>query len=108
VGVAYGSDIARVRQALLEVAAGHPGALRDPPPTVFFNGFGDSSLNMELVVWTRDMVQTPFRFRSELNFSIDAAFRRYGIRIPFPQRDVHFKTGRIHLASPAGDESGPE
>jgi small-conductance mechanosensitive channel len=105
VGVAYGSDIARVRQALLEVAAGHPDVLRDPAPTVFFHGFGDSSLNMELAVWTRDMVQTPLRFRSDLNFSIDAAFRRHGVQIPFPQRDLHFKSGTVPVSLPAPESS---
>jgi small-conductance mechanosensitive channel len=98
VGVAYGSDIPRVREALLEVAAAHPKVLRDPPPTVFFRGFGDSSLNMELVVWTREMVHAPLQFQSDLNFAIDAAFRRHGIQIPFPQRDVHFKTGSIRVS----------
>ena len=101
VGVAYGSDIARVRQALLEVAADHPGVLPDPPPTVFFHGFGDSSLNMELAVWTRDMVQTPLRFRSDLNFAIDAVFRRHGVQIPFPQRDLHVKSGTVPVSLPA-------
>ncbi|OGB92242.1 MAG: hypothetical protein A2Z31_08100 [candidate division NC10 bacterium RBG_16_65_8] len=105
VGVAYGSDIARVRQALLEVATGHPGVLPDPPPSVFFHGFGDSSLNMELAVWTRDMVQTPLRFRSDLNFAIDAAFRRHGVQIPFPQRDLHFKSGTVPVSLPAPEAS---
>lgn len=65
VGVAYGSDISRVREALLEVAAAHPAVLRDPPSAVFFSGFGDSSLNMELAVWTTEMAKRPHRFRSD-------------------------------------------
>ncbi|HSB53236.1 MAG TPA: mechanosensitive ion channel domain-containing protein [Gemmatimonadales bacterium] len=108
VGVAYGSDIDRVRQALLEVAVGHPGVLRDPPPTVFFTGFGDSALNLELVVWSRDMVQTPLRFRSDLNFAIDAAFRRHGIQVPFPQRDLHLKSGRVPASLPAPEPDAPK
>lgn len=91
VGVAYGSDLARVRHALFEVAASHPGILPEPPPTVFFDGFGDSSLDMELAVWTREFAQNPRQFRSDLNFAVDAAFRRHGITIPFPQRDVHVR-----------------
>ena len=91
VGVAYGSDMERVRAALLEVAE-HPAVLRDPAPAVFFVEFGESSLNLELVVWTRDMVYVPLRFRSDLNFAIDAAFRRHGITVPFPQRDVHVRS----------------
>jgi small-conductance mechanosensitive channel len=106
VGVAYGSDIPRVREALLEVATAHPHVLRDPAPTVFFSGFGDSSLNMELVVWTREMVHAPLQFRSDLNFSVDAAFRRHGIQIPFPQRDLHFKTGAIRVSGSPLERSG--
>lgn len=107
VGVAYGSDIPRVREALLEVATAHPGVLTDPPPMVFFSGFGDSALNLELAVWTRAMTQAPHRFRSELNFAIDDAFRRHGIQIPFPQRDLHFKSGALRMAEPATDERRP-
>ena len=97
VGVAYGSDILRVREVLLEVASAHPAVLRNPLPMVFFSGFGDSSLNMELAVWTTEMTKTPYRFRSDLNFAIDEAFRRHGIQIPFPQRDVHIKS-MVHVA----------
>jgi len=95
VGIAYGSDVDLARTALLEVAAAHPGVLRHPAPVVFFSGFGDSALNLELAVWTRDMVPSPIRFRSDLNFAIDVAFRRHGITIPFPQHDLHFKSGSL-------------
>lgn len=110
VGVAYGSDTRRVQEALLEVARDHPSVLRNPTPTVFFAGFGDSSLNMELAVWTIEMAKEPYRFRSELNFAIDAAFRRHGIQIPFPQRDVHFKSGVVQVVEPrvvSDDAPGP-
>ena len=52
-------------------------------------------------MWTAE-VRTPVRFRSELNFAIDAAFRRHGIQIPFPQRDLHFKSGAVRLSEPPG------
>lgn len=99
VGVAYGSDMARVREALVAAATVHPDVLSEPTPTVFFTGFGDSALNLELVVWTAE-VRTPFRFRSDLNFAIEDALRRAGIQIPFPQRDLHFRTGAIRVATP--------
>ena len=53
VGVAYGSDLKLLQRVLLEAAAEHPKALRDPSPVVLFNEFGDSSLNFELGVWTQ-------------------------------------------------------
>jgi len=96
VGVAYGSDMVRVREALLEAARSHSDVLRDPPPAVFFTEFGDSALGLELAVWTAE-VRTPLRFRSDLNFAVDGALRRAGIQIPFPQRDVHFRTGAVRL-----------
>jgi potassium-dependent mechanosensitive channel len=91
VGVAYGSDLASVRGALLGVAAANPGVLSDPPPQVILGAFGDSALEVELAVWTREMVQYQRQFRSDLNFAIDAAFRAAGVTIPFPQRDVHVR-----------------
>lgn len=89
VGVAYGSDLDLVKTALLEVAGEDDGVLKDPPPTVFFREFGDSSLNFELGVWRMTEGIRPVRLISDLNFAIDKKFRHYGITIPFPQRDVH-------------------
>lgn len=107
VGVAYGRDLARVRDALLEVARGHPGVLAEPPPQVILNGFGDSALEVELAVWTLEMVQHQRRFRSELNFAIDAAFRAAGVTIPFPQRDVHIRPADVSPASASAMRGDP-
>lgn len=104
VGVAYGSDIEKVKKALLGVAAAHPKVLSDPPPTVFFDSFGDSSLNFELGLWTSEMSSSPRRFRSEINYAIDAAFREYDIQIPFPQRDLHLRSGSV-VVHPGADGS---
>ena len=91
VGVAYGSNLETVTRALLGVAAETEGILKHPAPEVRFIEFGDSSLNMELLVWTVEPAKH-FLLRSRLNFAIDAAFRREGVEIPFPQRDVHVKS----------------
>ena len=99
VGVAYGSDLDEVRRALLAVAASHPSVLQHPAPTVFFAGFGDSALNLELAVWAREMVHSPIKFKSDLNFAIDEAFRRCGVTIPFPQRDVHLRHSGMQAGS---------
>lgn len=106
VGVAYGSDTDKVRRVLLGVAAANASVLQEPPPTVFFDGFGDSSLNFELGVWTAEMMASPRRFRSEINFAIDRAFRENGIEIPFPQRDLHLRSGRltVRAASDGGQD----
>jgi small-conductance mechanosensitive channel len=91
VGVAYGTDPEKVREVLLAVAQQHPAVLADPPSVVFFDSFGDSSLNFELGVWTQEMSQVPRKFRSELNFAIEKALRENSIEIPFPQRVVHLR-----------------
>lgn len=91
VGVAYGTDPEKMRRVLLDVGAAVPGALAAPAPAVYFEGFGDSALNFELAVWTREMSQSPRRFRSDINFAIEKALRENGIEIPFPQRVVHLQ-----------------
>ena len=92
VGVAYGSDPHRVRQALLEAAETHEGVLEDPAPTVWFRAFGESSLDFELLVWTQSMVHNPGRFTSDLNFAIHDKLAEHEISVPFPQRDLHVKS----------------
>ena len=94
VGVAYGSDVEKVRDILLQVARENPNVDLGgfvPEPTVLFREFGDSSLNFELRVFLRD-IDTRLGVISDLNFAIDKAFRENGIEIPFPQRDLHVKS----------------
>ena len=93
VGVAYGSDVEKVTRSLLGVAAATEGVLKDPAPSVFFRDFGDSSLDFELLVWI-DQPARHIQIRSRINYAIDAAFRKEGIEIPFPQRDMHVRSAR--------------
>jgi len=97
VGVAYGSDLEKARDALLEVARENPQVLDQPPPTVFLETFGESSINLELVVWSKEMSYRPRRFRSELNFAIARKLRDAGIEIPSPQRDITFRQGFVRV-----------
>ncbi len=94
VTIAYGEDVRRVRAALLEVARGHHGVLKDPPPRVELRGFGESSLDFQLLVWGREPRQQN-HLLSDLNFRIEASLRRYRIQIPFPQRDVHLHSPQL-------------
>ena len=93
VGVAYGTDLKLLQDLLLEAAVEHPKALSDPLPLVMFNEFGDSSLNFELAVWTEEMTATPIHFTSQMNFIIEKKLRDNDIEIPFPQRDLHVRSG---------------
>ncbi len=101
VGVSYGDDPDTVTRVLLEVGRAEPEALSDPEPHVFFAGFGDSALNFELRVFlngTDGLVPV----RNRLNTAIKKAFDAEGIRIPFPQRDVH-----VAMVSRQDPEGGP-
>jgi len=102
VGVAYGSDVEKLREVLLGIAAENPAVLKEPAPMVRFLEFGDSSLNFELAVWTIDMAHRPTRFRSELYFAMERKLRENNIEVPFPQRDLHLRSGKITLESRGG------
>lgn len=99
-GVAYGSDIPLLKKVILEVAAQQPAVLTEPPPALFFVGFGESSLDFELGVWTVEMAHNPLRFKSELYYAIEDALRRNRIEIPFPQRDLHLRSGELPVRLP--------
>jgi potassium-dependent mechanosensitive channel len=71
VGVAYRSDVEKVKAALIAAGREHPMALSDPAPSVFLKQFGDSSIDFELVVWSEAMSDRPSRFKSDLNFAIE-------------------------------------
>jgi small-conductance mechanosensitive channel len=101
VGVAYGSDINKVRDALLAVAHENPHTLKEPAPTVFLDQFGDSSIDFKLMVWSSEMSARPGRYRSDLNFAIAEKFREAGIEFPFPQRDVHLREGVLKVETVA-------
>lgn len=92
VGVSYSSDPETVRTILLDIAKAQPKILDDPSPDVIFEGFGDSSLDFELRVWTEDSLRTPQILRSDLYFAIFHSFSKSGIEIPFPQRDLHIRS----------------
>lgn len=88
VGVAYGSDTKNVIEILKSCPLQFEGVSKTPEPFARFEDFGDSSLNFELYFWCSD----PFRIahiKGQIRLMIDQKFRENGIRIPFPQRDLH-------------------
>ncbi len=91
IGVAYKEDVERVRKALLDVVKINPRALMEPEPTVFFDGYGDSALELRLAVWaTRENF---IGLKNSLLEEIKARFDLEGIEIPFPHRSLY--TGSI-------------
>ena len=93
VGVAYGSDTQKARETLLKVAHDQPFVLEDPAPVAAFDGFGDNSLNFVLRCFLANF-DNWVNNKTEIYMAIDKAFREAGITIAFPQRDIHFDTGR--------------
>ncbi len=97
-GVAYGSDPQQVRTVLIESASGHPKVLASPAPSLLFKGFGDSSLDFELLVWTAEP-DKQFLLKSDLYFLIYEVLNQNQIEIPFPQRDLHLRSGKVEISS---------
>jgi small-conductance mechanosensitive channel len=91
VGVSYNSDIDIVMNSLLEAAKEHPMVLSHPEPKAWLMSFGDSAWNMRLLAWVGDP-QGRRQVQSEINCSIVKKFRKNGVEIPFPQRDLHVRT----------------
>lgn len=93
-GVAYASDLEKVRRVLLELVAAHPQVLQEPEPLVLITGFADSAIELQFSVWVE---QDPMlRVRSDLYGKIQRAFAEANIEIPFP----HLKV-LTHAASPS-------
>jgi small-conductance mechanosensitive channel len=109
VGVAYKEDIPRVRAVLLEVARDNPRVLMEPEPTVFFDGYGDSSLDLRLALWT--LRENFFTVKNTMLEEIKARFDAEGIEIPFPHRSLYAGEAThpfpIRLVQDEAPQTGP-
>ncbi|MFG0306395.1 MAG: mechanosensitive ion channel family protein [Phycisphaerales bacterium JB040] len=93
VGVAYGSDTARVRSVIEEAMEEHDRIMKTDDRAVLFQEFGDNALLFEAHYWSEPRSKLDrMGIESDLRFSIDAKCREAGITIAFPQRDVHLDT----------------
>ncbi|MEO1402501.1 MAG: mechanosensitive ion channel domain-containing protein [Cyanobacteria bacterium J06635_1] len=97
IGVAYACEPETVRSILLSVGRQHPEVVAAPAPQVFFQGFGDSALNFDLLVWIRTPSKQPI-IKSDINFAIAKAFQAHEIDIPFPQRDLNLANGELPIS----------
>ena len=94
VGVAYDSEVQLVKTALLEAAEKCSDVLNFPAPQILFLGFGDSAVNFELLVWIQHPQKQPI-IKSELYFAISASLEKHRIEIPYPQQDLHWRSGKL-------------
>jgi len=92
IGVAYGSDMEKVKSVLEDILRAHPKVLNAPPWGIWFTGFGDSSLDLFVRFWIRDY-REKFTITDEINMEIKRRFEEENIEIPFPQHDVHLMHG---------------
>jgi len=109
IGVAYGSDTELVRRTLLEIAEKNKMVHRTPKPDVLFSDFADSALVFILRIWTD--LNHMLAVETDIRFEIDRLFRKRGIEIAFPQRDIHIRSipKEICRHEPADMENpGPE
>lgn len=108
VGVSYDSDIPEVKRILLDAANRHPRVLRRPAPEVWLHGFGDSSVDFSVLVYIDCRRTNENRVRGELNYHIWDALLEADIEIPFPQRDLHLRSGLPdHLSGPSSSDTPP-
>ena len=92
-GVAYGSDLDKVKEVLLKAAMDHPKVMHDPEPAVFFTTFGPSTLDHELRLYVRELRDRSYTV-DELNRTIDRLCRENGINIAFNQLEVHLRNAQ--------------
>ena len=88
--VAYGSDIEKVKDIMLNLALASNEVCDNPKPRVRFRNFGESGLNLQLLCWI-ERPELRGRVIDELSISIYKNFNKENIEIPFPQRTVHLK-----------------
>lgn len=89
-GVAYGSDLDKVKEVLLQAAHEHPKVMQEPAPSVFFTTFGASTLDHELRLYVRELRDRSYTV-DELNRAIDRLCRENNINIAFNQLEVHLR-----------------
>jgi small-conductance mechanosensitive channel len=103
IGVSYDEDVGEVREILLQAVTHNPMALMVPPPGVFFEGYGESSLDLRLSIWVTQ--ENYLELKNTILEEVKARFDEQGIEIPFPNRTLHLTTGADYLPQrPSNDD----
>ncbi len=104
VGIAYGTDVERAREVMIEAVKGVDAVMKDQRIEALFEGFGDSSLNFHVRAWFPHFVDKR-RYEDKLNTALNKALEDAGIEIPFPQRVIW--DGRRERGDTDGPGVGP-
>ena len=92
ISVSYDSDLLLAQKLMLEAVTEHRGIAKSPAPYCYLMGFGDSAVNFLLRFWFSRIDFNIYKPRSELLFTIWHKFKAAGIKLPYPQQDVHIRT----------------
>ncbi|MBI2431832.1 MAG: mechanosensitive ion channel, partial [Candidatus Hydrogenedentes bacterium] len=103
VGIAYGSDLQRARDTLLRVIEEHPDVLKEPKPFIVLEQFGGSSIDFDVYLYVK--LENGGKVKTELHMNIAQALHQAGIEIPFPQQDIHLRSGLENLSPPRPTQS---
>lgn len=95
VQISYSDDPEQAMAIMLDIARNTKRVVQDPEPACRLMEFADSGIVLELRVWINDPQNGIANVRSDVNVGIWRTFKAAGITIPFPQRDVHIKSGSL-------------
>jgi potassium efflux system protein len=107
IGVSYDADPHRVKAVLERILNAHTGILRDPAPVALLWEFADSAVNFRIHYFIDVSKDSLFKIRGEVLFAIWDNFKKEGIAIPYPQRDLYIKAWPEAAAMPRSEEQGP-
>lgn len=95
-GVHYDSEVQKVKRVVLDCAKRHTEVVNYPKPICRFIDFSDSSLVFELLFWSKNRFRVE-EVKSDLRYMLFSEFSKNGIKIPYPQRDIHLRSSDIHF-----------
>lgn len=95
VGVAYDTDLDLAYKLILQAANDYPFSIQneEQKPQCYLREFGNSSIDFLLTFWLEDVTNGRWGAKSEVMFEIWRSFKKHNIEIPFPQRDLHIRSG---------------
>ncbi|MCK5084276.1 MAG: mechanosensitive ion channel family protein [Candidatus Pacebacteria bacterium] len=93
IGVAYGSDIDKVKKILLDIAENTEGVEKNPAPSVYFTEFLDFALEFVIVTWV-DSPREKFAVKTKINEEIYRRFNEEGVQIPYPTQDIYVRNSK--------------